>query len=158
MCSHSKGSFSLRVFECFRLISGAQGSGVYDEDLGVWMFLCSFCPTPALTSVARREPSKSGARSSRLCILQCSKRPRNNKCCNLYRSETSPDPCVIVDTFGMLSVKRRFATPDDARHSPTFADACERLTNINATISRRLLDPWTPTLKREPFCGAFGKK
>ena len=41
-----------------------------------------------------------------------------------------------------------------------FAKACGRLRTLcghNATTSRRLLDPWTPTLKREPFCYAFGE-
>ena len=39
----------------------------------------------------------------------------------------------------------------------TIADALRTLCEHNATTSRRLLDPWTPTLKREPFCYAFGK-
>ena len=44
-----------------------------------------------------------------------------------------------------------FATTTHARHSRLLA-------NTLAAIFAHVLDPWTPTLKREPFSGAFGKK
>ena len=36
-------------------------------------------------------------------------------------------------------------------------EALRTLADTNATTFGHLLDPWTPTLKRESFCGAFEK-
>ena len=83
---------------------------------------------------------------------------------------------VTVDTFKTLrrgtspkvTTVLRFATifvspacPTLRGRLRTIADDCERLRTVastNAPTSRRLLDPWTPTLKREPFSYAFGKR
>ena len=94
-----------------------------------------------------------------------------------FATTTPPIP-VTVDTFVMQNVKSDdssafrddFLSPasptqvrrtaNDCGRLRTIADACGRLrtlANTNATTSRRLLDPWTPALKREPFCYAFGK-
>ena len=95
-----------------------------------------------------------------------------------FATTTPPIP-VTVDTFVRRNVKRNDSSAfrDDFRlfrlsgmSDPprTLANACERLRALcehlrtlcehNATSSRRLLDPWTPTLTRKPFCYAFGKK
>ena len=84
-----------------------------------------------------------------------------------FATTTPPIP-VTVDTFETRRYETvlRFATICDSRRCATLSDtrerlptdACKRLANLNATTSRRLLDPWTPTLKREPFCDAFGKR
>ena len=87
----------------------------------------------------------------------------------VIRSVKSDDSSAFCDNFCLRQVRRKSDTsPTKVRRSAnacgrlrTLADACERLRTLastNATTSRRLLDPWTPTLKREPFCYAFGKK
>ena len=84
-----------------------------------------------------------------------------------FATRMPPIP-VIVDTFVMRNVKSddSSALRDDFRlrqvrrksdTSPTLRGRLRTLASTNATTSRRLLDPWTPTLKREPFCYAFGK-
>ena len=80
-----------------------------------------------------------------------------------FATTTPPNP-VIVDTVVSRNVKSddsstfrddfRLSGKSDA--SPTLRERLRTLANTNATTSRRLLDPWTPTLKREPFCYAFG--
>ena len=90
-----------------------------------------------------------------------------------FATRTPPIP-VTVDTFVMRDVKSddSSAFRDDFRQvrlsgmsdpprtlCGRFANACGRLRTLcghNATTSRRLLDPWNPTLKREPFYYAFG--
>ena len=82
---------------------------------------------------------------------------------------TTPRIPVAVDTFVMRNVNSddSFAFRDDFRlqqvrrksdTSPKQVGRLRTLASTNATTSRRLLDPWTPTLKREPFCYAFGKR
>ena len=79
-----------------------------------------------------------------------------------------PPTSVTVDTFIIRNVKSDdiSAFRDDFRPSCmsdppwTLANDCGRLrtfVSTNAENSRRFLDPWTPILKQEPFCGAFGK-
>ena len=72
----------------------------------------------------------------------------------LHFATTTP-PIPVTDTFEMRNVKRNDSSTfrDDFRlsgksdASPKFRERCERLRTINATTSRRLLDPWTATLK-----------
>ena len=85
------------------------------------------------------------------------------------RNVKSDDSCAFCDYFRLF---RLSGMSDPPRTLRTLANACERFANAcgrlladasrtlrghNATTSRRLLDPWTPTLKREPFCYALGK-
>ena len=88
-----------------------------------------------------------------------------------FATTTPPIP-LTVDTFVRRSVKsddsstfrddfRLFRLSGMSDPPRTLANACECFATLcghNATTSRRLLDPWTPILKREPFCYAFGKK
>ena len=75
------------------------------------------------------------------------------------RPETNPKVTTVL-RFAAIFVSP--ACPTLRERLRTLMNACERLRTLadacvtNATTSRRLLAPWTPTLKREPFCGAFG--
>ena len=90
----------------------------------------------------------------------------------VIRNVKSDDSSAFRDDFRLSRMSDPLRTlADDCERLRTIANDCERLrtiaddckrlrtlANTNATTSRRLLDPWTPTLKREPFCYAFGKR
>ena len=91
--------------------------------------------------------------------------PRQVQKSVLRFATTTPPIPLTVDFWDakrkkrrQFCVSRRFATPDDARHSPTLADACRRLRTLGEHKRNDFCSPpglWTPTSKREPFCYAF---
>ena len=132
---------------------------------------------------ARRSPLTS--KTSRTLHAPASRRAGNSEKVATYVQNFEDAPRASVTTrrkqregrhlrpeLRGRSTRQRHDAPETARRSPLtprismtlhapasrrFADALGTLCGHFATSPRHLLDPWTPTLKREPFCGAFGK-
>ena len=146
------------------LFKSDDGSGLRDHNPPIPVTVCTFetrrpSAGPKVTTVLRFATT-----TPRIPVtVRTFRRPNASpKATTVLRfTTTTPAIPVTVSTFGRLNVKS-----DDSsafRHDfrlTRMRDTRERLrtlADIHATTFGPLLDPWTPTLKWEPFCGACGK-